>query len=754
MNKHIFRFTLYAAIVYLTGLTAPNSFALEPLSEPSVRLIYFLPNDRLAQPEHMTTLKELIKDAQAFYADEMERHGFGRKTFAIETAADGEPVVHHIDGKFGEDYYYKSYDYTVWKECFEYVNDFQHVYFVVVNFSQGTSDGGRDAGIGICGGGEVTFIPSGGDARFDLGSIAVRVRDETTGEKVLGGSAVMPTWDHCFYDTGGSLSFPLYVTIHELGHAFGLAHDFRNPEAIMGSGRRLSKCAAKWLSVNRFFNTASTLHNNAGAIKLLSLEAYSDHVLNIRFKATDLDGLHQAQLLVPDILPNPEWAGRGPFRLFDCNTLTGTTSIVDTVVRSTEIVDRIALQIMDLNGNITWATFPVEPDALLPATNTLDVNSDGVVGLADLALFGSHFGQRAGGPTDVNSDGVVDIVDVLLVVYAISFESPDADAVHQLAVTDTEQWLINAKQREIENEALQIGLTELEGIFAVLTDVVVEIPDANLRAVVAHALRKAAGDSITSSEMNILMYLDARNANIGDVTGLEHATNLKKLSLGLGDEWLNSNSVSDLSPLAGLTQLEGLGLRQNSVKDISALAGLTNLTHLSLEDNRVSGVSDLIRLTNLGALWLDGNQISDISALAGLTQMVRLGLGANSISDISALAGLTNLTLVRMGWNNISDLSPLVANTGLGSGDEIEVRSNPLSYTSIHVHIPTLQSRGVSVQFDAGVTRPPDVNKDGEVNVLDLILIAENFGTAKGNVNGDGVTDVLDLTLVAQTFSE
>ena len=42
----------------------------------------------------------------------------------------------------------------------------------------------------------------------------------------------------------------------------------------------------------------------------------------------------------------------------------------------------------------------------------------------------------------------------------------------------------------------------------------------------------------------------------------------------------------------------------------------------------------------------------------------------------------------------------MVANTGLGNGDEVYVQGNPLSYQSIHTHIPTLQSRGVTVEFD------------------------------------------------------
>ena len=47
---------------------------------------------------------------------------------------------------------------------------------------------------------------------------------------------------------------------------------------------------------------------------------------------------------------------------------------------------------------------------------------------------------------------------------------------------------------------------------------------------------------------------------------------------------------------------------------------------------------------------------------------------------------------------------------------------------------------------------PIDLNADGAVNVLDLILVSQSFGTLKGDINGDGETNILDLTLVAQRF--
>ena len=50
--------------------------------------------------------------------------------------------------------------------------------------------------------------------------------------------------------------------------------------------------------------------------------------------------------------------------------------------------------------------------------------------------------------------------------------------------------------------------------------------------------------------------------------------------------------------------------------------------------------------------------------------------------------------------NNISDLASLTTNTGLGSGDIVGVKTNPLNATSINAHIPALRGRGVNVYFD------------------------------------------------------
>ena len=308
-----------------------------------------------------------------------------------------------------------------------------------------------------------------------------------------------------------------------------------------------------------------------------------------------------------------------------------------------------------------------------------DFDGNGVVDISDFLLFVGKFGSKQGDETyeglfDLDGNGTVDISDFLIFVNDFGKASPDSGD---------------------END--------------------VNIPDVNLRAVIADSLGKGRDEAITRAEMATLTRLEVQDASISDLTGLQFATNLTVL-------WLTGNPITDLSALCDLTNLTDLVLFGNAITDISALSNLTNLIHLNLNHNTVSDISVLSNLTNLEWLFLADNAITDISALsnltnlrgldissanitdisvlAKLTNLTQLALNDNCISDLSALSKLTNLTHLNLNDNKISDFSPLVANTGFGSGDEIEVRKNPLSAESLNTHIPALQSRGVDVQFD------------------------------------------------------
>ena len=140
----------------------------------------------------------------------------------------------------------------------------------------------------------------------------------------------------------------------------------------------------------------------------------------------------------------------------------------------------------------------------------------------------------------------------------------------------------------------------------------VTVPDAALRAVIEDSLGLSAGASIPAASLSKLTVLEATDKGIVDLTGLEHATGLTRLDLGPGamlDPWANTNAVSDLSPLSGLTALTWLDLAGNSVVDVTPLAGLTGLRWLNLEVNFISDFSSLRRGLKLRHVFIAYNPI-------------------------------------------------------------------------------------------------------------------------------------------------
>ena len=140
--------------------------------------------------------------------------------------------------------------------------------------------------------------------------------------------------------------------------------------------------------------------------------------------------------------------------------------------------------------------------------------------------------------------------------------------------------------------------------------------------------------------------------NISDITPLAGVTNLTRLSLG--HEHFGGNNFTDLSPLSGLINLTWLALSYNNITDLSTLTGLPNLTGLALNENNISDLNPLAALANLTWLSLYENNISDITPLAGLTNLTQLQLYNNNITDLTPLAGLTNLMILELQENPIT----------------------------------------------------------------------------------------------------
>ena len=141
-----------------------------------------------------------------------------------------------------------------------------------------------------------------------------------------------------------------------------------------------------------------------------------------------------------------------------------------------------------------------------------------------------------------------------------------------------------------------------------LTNPSVDFVDAQL----AEAVRSALNLDTEGAHIDFLKIPEAALAKptelnlfrhrITDLTGLEHATQLTKLSA-------TYNDISDITPLAQLSQLTYLNLSYNDISDVTPLAQLPQLRELYLRHNDISDVTPLLGLKSLKKLYLEGNPI-------------------------------------------------------------------------------------------------------------------------------------------------
>jgi hypothetical protein len=129
-------------------------------------------------------------------------------------------------------------------------------------------------------------------------------------------------------------------------------------------------------------------------------------------------------------------------------------------------------------------------------------------------------------------------------------------------------WLTNLRNAQLPDgswsdsvydtaSALQ-ALATADGLNSATNQTIVNIPDANLQAIINLTLGCNAMDSIDRSELLRLTSLTAVDQGINDLTGLEWALNLTYADL-------QNNNISSTAPVDSLTQLSTLLLAGNPV---------------------------------------------------------------------------------------------------------------------------------------------------------------------------------------------
>ena len=304
------------------------------------------------------------------------------------------------------------------------------------------------------------------------------------------------------------------------------------------------------------------------------------------------------------------------------------------------------------------------------------------------------------------------------------------------------------------------------------------------------------------AELPNIERIDLCGNEISEIPSLENAPNLKEL-------YLVDNDISDVSVLQNLTGLERLNLTNNNITDISPLANLTNLKWLAIGENPITDWSPLNELAKRTKIEPSGFIFTANADRVGIdnpftfevnAQFIRnlVGWECNITFDAELLEAVevtegdflsqdATATLFQEGTidNEIGVISGYkvlrLDGTGVnGSGTllSIKFRAKEIGtavFTPGNCHlgnsdgeeIPSEMQR-LEIRIEAHAPLPEDevstgpkwdINRDGVINILDMILVSKNIGTPvneapHSDVNGDGVINILDLVQIANASEE
>lgn len=243
--------------------------------------IYFLPTDLLPQTDIPEKIDPLLREAQTFFADEMEQHGYGRKSFEYEKNSDGSAKVYLFEGKTADEYYRKSTNSRVMKEIKQHFEVDNKFFFIVVDKS---NEKKRDANTLTAA--ELKRLSA------KLRRLSIQLQNIVFEEQ--GGKIIL----HNSLDTYSKDNIT-----SKFAQSFGLNRDYRSPSYLMSysdQSKHLSKSSAAWLNKCRFLNPVKIYFNEKTIIEKLSPSRKK-----ARFKVEDADGICQVRLTVKPTNENP-----------------------------------------------------------------------------------------------------------------------------------------------------------------------------------------------------------------------------------------------------------------------------------------------------------------------------------------------------------------------------------------------------------------------------------------------------------------
>ena len=271
-----------------------------------VQAVYFKP---VGAPPAPDTIAQTLQDVQTFYRTEMERNGYGAKTFRLETDNTGQVIVHTVNGRHATAHY-RATTYTSIKAE------------LPQKFIEGNT---------------ISIIIAGGVQLIDN-------RVWGTGFPIYGwacgGAAIIAAKNR---------NFGVPLIAHELGHAFGLYHNIIGDPSLMGRGRgapqdvnEFNDYETRWLDKHHYFNDVHEIAHIPKVVHTHRFREIQQDILRFRFDIESLGELHQAQVYRVSDVAIVGWT-----------RLTGHHDTAEFLVRRDKLTNQqqIGIQMMDTHGN-------------------------------------------------------------------------------------------------------------------------------------------------------------------------------------------------------------------------------------------------------------------------------------------------------------------------------------------------------------------------------------------------------------------
>ncbi len=327
-----------------------------------VRLIYYLPKGEEPSPNVTEKIDKTIRKVQKFYADEMERHGFGRKTFTFETDENGKAKIYRM-----YEYQLGFHDLQLNDVWLIFVDEQTDLQLDIIDYMKK----------------RLYSVPSAynfyvSDKSF-IYPTKMRIINDTIWMDDIKGFL----GKRCRVVHAKKKDFNWKLTAYTLKHLFatlGPDHRWYKYESnvfkrfFYGINRRmpwskdlaaLSRYEAEWLEKSRFFNSNPTFFDKQPEIEMNILMADTDSPL-LQFTATDGDGIHQLLLFVPGDIKRYR---NDVNKLEGCRVLNGKKNA--TVVfeisdaKITEITEG-EIRMIDMLGNIASREFRIREETSEP----------------------------------------------------------------------------------------------------------------------------------------------------------------------------------------------------------------------------------------------------------------------------------------------------------------------------------------------------------------------------------------------------